>query len=109
MGKFTLFKGKDNQFYFHLKANNNEKVLASEGYTHKQGCLNGIDSVKRNAPYDSNYGRRNALNGQYYFVLKASNGEVIGTSETYTTAQARDHGIEVVKKEAPNASTEDLT
>ena len=34
---------------------------------------------------------------------------MIGVSEMYTTSAARDHGIKAVKKNAPNASIEDLT
>lgn len=107
--KFTLFKGSNGQFYFNLKAGNGEKVLGSEGYSSKQGCEGGITSVKTNAPYDSRYEKKTSTNGSYYFVLKASNGETIGKSEMYATSAGRDNGIEVVKREAPSASTDDLT
>lgn len=108
--KFELFKSsKDNQFYFHLKAGNGEITLSSsEGYPTKQACLNGIASVKENAPYDSQYDR-NFHNGSYTFNLNAKNGKIIGRSESYTTASARDGGIESVKKDAPNAPVVDLT
>jgi uncharacterized protein len=92
-----------------LKARNGENILASEGYTAKQSCLNAIASVKVNAPYDSRYERKTATNGQYYFVLKAGNGEVIGVGEMYTTSQARENGIDAVKRDAPNAPTVDLS
>lgn len=49
MGKFEVFKGEDGQFYFRLKAANGEPILISEGYTTKQMCYKGIDSVKENA------------------------------------------------------------
>ena len=106
--KFTLFKGSNSQYYFHLKAGNGEKVLHSEGYTSKSSCENGIDSVKQNAPYDFRYEKRTSANNNYYFVLKASNGQIVGTSELYATSSGRDNGIEVVKKEAAGASVEDL-
>lgn len=92
-----------------MKSKNGEKILSGEGYTTKSSCQNGINSVKSNAPYDSRYNRRTATNGQYYFGLTAVNGEIIGVSETYISAQARDNGIEAVKRDAPNAPTEDLT
>ena len=44
-----------------------------------------------------------------YFVLKAANGEVIGTSETYSSEAACKNGIESVKKNAPDAKLEDQT
>ena len=105
--KFQVFKGTNQQFYFHLKARNGEKILSSEGYTTKQSCLNGIDSVKTNAPYDSRYERKGS-SYNYSFNLKAGNGEIIGRSETYLTAAGRDNGIEAVKRDAPAAPTEDL-
>lgn len=38
----------------------------------------------------------------------AANGDIIGRSEKYTTAQARDYGIQVVLREAPEAPVQDL-
>lgn len=50
MSKFEVFKGIDGKFYFRLKAENGEKIAQSEGYSSKQGALNGISAVKRCAP-----------------------------------------------------------
>ena len=66
-------------------------------------CKNGIESVKRNAPEDARYDRKEAKNGAPYFNLKATNGQVIGTSEMYSSVAARENGIESVKKNAPDA------
>lgn len=108
--KFQVLKSSANyQYYYRLKAKNGESVLNGEGYTTKQNCLNAIASVKINAPYDSRYDRRMATNGQYYFLLKAGNGEVIGKSEMYNTSNAREGGIETVKRDAPGAPIEDLS
>ena len=107
--RFEIFYGSNSQYYFRLKAANGEKILASEGYTTKQNCNNGIAAVKICAPSDSNYQRLNARNGQYYFNLKSTNSQVIGVSETYTTAAARENGISSVKVNAPNAPIIDLT
>ena len=107
--KFTIFKGKDDQFYFRLTARNGEVILGSEGYKSKSGCKNGIQSVKDNAPSDDRYNRRESPGGQYYFVLVAKNGEPISRSEMYTTEQGRDNGIEAVKDTAPDAPVDDTT
>ncbi len=104
--KFEIFKTA--QYYFRLKASNGEIILASEGYTGKQGCQNGIDSVKGNAPDDSRYERKkNGLS--YTFNLKANNAEIIGRSESYTSKQGRENGISSVKQNAPNAPIVDLS
>ena len=48
--KFELYEDKSGQFRFRLKARNGEIIGTSEGYTAKAGCLNGIESVQKNAP-----------------------------------------------------------
>jgi uncharacterized protein YegP (UPF0339 family) len=96
-GFYTLFTGRDAQFYFNLKAGNNEIILQSEGYTSTQGALNGIQSVQSNCGDDDNYERKVATDGSPYFVLKAQNGEPIGKSEMYSSTQAMENGIESVK------------
>lgn len=108
--KFQIFKDTRNEFRFRLRARNGEIILhSSEGYTTKQGCNDGITSVKANAPYDNRYYRGVSQNGQYYFTLNSVNGRTLGMSEMYTTAYSRDNGIEAVKRDAPNAPIEDLS
>ena len=48
--KFEMYTDKAGEFRFRLKARNGETIAASEGYKAKASCLNGIDSVRRNAP-----------------------------------------------------------
>lgn len=98
---------KNGEFQFNLKAGNGEVILSSEGYTAKASCLNGVESVKKNAPDDNRYDRKEAKNGKHYFNLKASNGQIIGSSEMYESAAGRDKGIESVKRNAPDATTDD--
>lgn len=101
---------KDNKWYFRLRANNNEIILAStEGYNSKQGCQTGIASVKSNAPYDHNYKKFVGNDNKYYFTLHASNGEPIGKSEAYNSSSGRDSGIDACKREAPGADTVELS
>lgn len=104
MGKFIIKTGKDGQYYFSLKAGNGEKILASEGYTTKANCNNGIDSVKTNSQDDNKFEKKSSTNGKSYFVLKATNGQVIGTSEMYESTAGRDNGIASVKRNAPKAT-----
>lgn len=48
--KFEMYTDKAGEFRFRLKAHNGEVIAVSEGYKAKASCLNGIDSVRRNAP-----------------------------------------------------------
>lgn len=108
-GKFEIFTDKAGEFRFRLKAGNGQTILASEGYKQRGGVENGIESVRKNAPDDERYERKETQSGQFRFNLKAGNGQVIGTSESYTTTAARENGIESVKKNAPDAAVSDLT
>lgn len=108
---FEVFRSNsNNQYYFRLKAENGQIILSSEGYTTKDNCLNGVASVKLNSPFDSNYLRLTANNGQYYFNLKSMhNSQIIGTSELYVSQQGRENGIDSVKRNAPLANVGDLS
>jgi uncharacterized protein YegP (UPF0339 family) len=107
MGKFVITTRKNGEFQFVLKASNGETILTSEGYNAKSGCQNGIESVKKNSQTDGNYDRKKSTNGKFYFNLKASNGQIIGTSEMYESESGRENGIGSVKKNAPDAVVDD--
>lgn len=104
--KFVIELARNSQFYFNLKARNGEIVLtASETYTTKQSCLNGIYSVKENAPNDQRYERKNG--SSYSFNLIAANYKIIGRSESYRSLAEREEGIQAVKRDAPGAPIDD--
>ena len=46
--KFEIYLDKKGEYRFRLKARNGEPIAASEGYTAKAGCKNGIESVCKN-------------------------------------------------------------
>ena len=48
--KFEVYVDKAGEFRFRLKARNGEIIAVGEGYKAKASCLNGIDSIRRNAP-----------------------------------------------------------
>ena len=108
-GKFEVFTDKAGEYRFRLKAGNGQIILASEGYKAKASCMNGIESVRKNSQDDARFERAETKNGKWRFNLKATNGQVIGTSETYESASARDNGIASVAKNAPDAKVDDQT
>ncbi|MAT90254.1 YegP family protein [Marixanthomonas ophiurae] len=103
MAKFEIYKDAKSEHRFRLKAGNGQNILASEGYSSKAGCENGIESVRKNSQDDSRYDRKKSSNGKHYFNLKASNGQVIGTSEMYESSSGMENGIDSVKTNAPDA------
>ena len=106
---FEIYRDNAGEFRFRLKAGNSEPVLASEGYTSKSGAENGVESVKKNAPLDERFEKRETKNGDPYFVLKAGNHEVIGKGQTYSSTAARDAGIGAVQRAAAEATVVDQT
>lgn len=109
MPGYYVLKRSGAQFMFNLKADNNQVILTSERYTTKQSAEDGIASVRANAKTDSSYDRRTSTSKQPYFVLKAVNGLVIGTSEMYSSASAMESGIISCKANGPTSVTKDET
>lgn len=48
--KFEIYKDKAGEFRFRLTATNGQTIAAGEGYTTHANCINGVESVKKNAP-----------------------------------------------------------
>ena len=90
-----------------LKAGNGQVILASQGYAGRDGCMNGIESVRKNSSSEANFERLDAKDGRKYFTLKAGNGQVVGQSQMYADAGGRDNGIRSVMENAPSAMVED--
>lgn len=96
VGKFETFVGKDGQHYFHLLAGNGQKVLASQAYVSLGGAQGGIASVMANGVSKARYEIREATDGESYFVLKASNGQVIAVSEMYVSQSNANRALATV-------------
>ena len=47
--KFEVYTDKAGEYRFRLKATNGQVIAVSEGYKALAGCMNGIESVKKNA------------------------------------------------------------
>ena len=117
MGKF-LVKTVKSGIKFDLKAGNGEVIATSEVYTSRAACLNGIESVRKNASAakleDQTEENFEAVTnptfevykdkaGEFRFRLKARNGEIIAVSEGHKAKASCLNGIESVRKNAPEA------
>lgn len=108
-GKFEIYKDKAGEHRFRLKAGNGQNILASEGYKSKASCNNGIESVKKNSQIPERFESGKTPTGKWSFRLKASNGQVIGTSQTYSSESACKNGMESVATSSANATIDDQT
>ena len=119
MGKFVI-KETNTGIKFDLKATNGEVIATSEVYNSEQACKNGIASVMKNAPiaavedqtvegYEAQKHPKFEIYadkaGEFRFRLKATNGQVIATSEGYKALASCKNGVESVKKNAVDAPT----
>ncbi len=118
MGKFVIRKTASG-VKFDLKAGNGEIIASSETYASEQSCRGGIASVQKNAPvagienqtvegYEKvkhpKFEVYTDKAGEFRFRLKATNGEIIATSEGYKALAGCMNGIESVKKNALDAA-----
>ena len=117
MGKFEVKQVKTG-YKFNLKAGNGEIIAVSEVYTTESACLNGVESIRKNAP-DAAIEDQTVENfeqqkhpkfevyldkaGEYRFRLKAKNGEIIATGEGYKAKAGCLNGIDSVKRNAPES------
>ena len=120
MGKFVV-RETGTGIKFDLKAGNGEVIATSEVYSAEASCMNGIESVKKNAPVaavedqtvegyvtekNPKFEVYQDKAGEYRFRLKATNGQVIVTGEGYKAKVSCMNGVESVKKNAPDAEVE---
>ena len=114
MGKFVVKEVKTG-LMFNLKAGNGEVILTSEVYSSERSCMKGIASVQRNAPIAAvedqtvegfahekcpKFEIYTDKAGEFRFRLKATNGQIIGASESYKAMNSCQNGIESVRKNA---------
>ncbi len=109
MGKFEIKSSGSDKCMFNLKADNGQVILTSQAYASMDGCKNGIESVRKNSQNDAQFERKTAKDGSPFFTLNATNGQVIGKSEMYSSKEAMENGIASVKKNAPDAAIADNT
>lgn len=106
---FELSKSATGEFRFALKGDHGQALLVSESYRAKDAAQAGIASVQKNCGSDPRYEKKTAADGRFFFNLKASNHQVIGTSRMYASEQDRDAGIEAVKASAATAPVRVVT
>lgn len=119
--KYQVYKDIGGKYRFRLRAANNKIVAVSQAYESKAGCMNGVRSVQENCNShveDQTKEMEKLSNPKYEiftdkasefrFNLKATNGEIIATSEGYETKEGVLNGIEAVQRSC-DAEIEDLT
>ena len=122
MGKFVMKSTANGGFKFDLKAGNGEVIASSQIYKSEASCKAGIESVRNNCAAvvedqtvenfevkkHPKYEVYTDKAGEFRFRLKAKNGEIIATGESYKAKKSCLNGIESIKKNAPEAPVEKI-
>ena len=118
MGKFIVKTTASGAYRFNLLATNGQVIAVSENYSSLDSCLNGIESVRKNAVaakledqtvagYEQQTHPKFEVYvdkaGEFRFRLKARNGEIIATGEGYKAKASCLNGIDSIGRNAPGA------
>lgn len=75
-------------YHFNVHAKNGQVVLSSESYDSEAAAYNGAYAVQKDGQTAARYTIKESASGSFYFTLTSTNGQVIGSSQQYTTRQA---------------------
>ncbi len=100
-GKFELYRDRSGAYRYRMKAGNGQVVLTGEGYNSRAACMDGIESVRKNSQKETAFELYVDKKGEHRFRLKASNGEIIGQGEGYSSKSACMKGTASIRKNAP--------
>lgn len=106
-GKFLISNRRNGEFQFSLKDQNDQEVLASEGFSSKNSCMAIIHLIKNKCNNECTFDCQTSDRGQFYFDLLSSNGYLICRSGMYNQREERDDSIETVRLIAPDAIIDD--
>jgi uncharacterized protein YegP (UPF0339 family) len=95
--RVQIEEGSTADFRFNLFAANGQVVLSSEAYSTAAAAWNGAFAVQDAAALGTGFAILTAADGRFYFTLTAANGQVVGTSQMYTTKASAQDGITSVQ------------
>ena len=108
IGKFEITRSEGDTYTFRLRADNGMVILQSDPYNNKSCAMQGIESVRCNAPISTRFERLASPQGQPYFTLRSTGGEVVGRSQHYSSIAAMENGIASVARNGPDAVLVDM-
>jgi len=98
-GEFAITRHKDDgKWYFDLVGAKGQILLASQGYVERPSAINGILSIEENGVHAEKYELASTPEGDWRFVLRAGNNQVIGDSSVYRTEEQAQVGIEAARE-----------
>lgn len=111
--RYAVKQGSDRKYYVSLLAANQQVIATGEGYSTKSNATRGIKTMVRNVasylqhwdnPTGARFQVKASSSSAFSFALYASNGEVVLTSESYTTEAAALNGAFAVQENGVDAA-----
>ena len=106
---FVLKQDLNDEFFFNFLDDNNETVLISGRYPDKASAEAAIKDVQLNSLMSQQLAGGKTADGEMFFVIKGSDGEIVVKSALYTNQMKMDNALHCVKDNACVAETKDLT
>ncbi len=102
--RFELYKDKQDEYRWRLKADDKNLATSGQGYKAKADCTHAIDRIKSDADTKLKFEVYEDKKKEYRFRIKAANGQVIGaSSEGYKDRAEADKVVDEIKKGARDA------
>jgi hypothetical protein len=100
---FVTHRTRRGHYYFVLESSKKDILLTSDPFVFKVSCLKAIDAVRAASHNAASYSEGVATNGEYFFVLRGSDHEILARSEFYAAAAWMHVAKECVMHEAHGA------
>lgn len=101
-GHYEL-KRAGEHYFFTLNAANGDTLLTSELYTTKGGAEYALVIVRKHTEINTSYQRKVAISGALFFTLQPVSGELLATSEMFSSIAARERAIRSALRNGPFA------
>lgn len=99
--KFEVYKEDSNKYFFRVVDEVEEILLSTDGYQHKESVLESIESVKKNVPVPTGIEKMETEEGDYFFNIMNSRGQIICTSTMFYSPIMRDKWLNDIQMEVP--------
>jgi len=83
-------------------------IVKSENYSQKPSAKNGIESVRKNCQDDARYEFKKSSNEKFFFNIKATNAQFVGTSALFVTEEERTAAIAELKVDSGDAKVSEV-
>ena len=100
--RVQVYELEDGSFVAHVYASNGHAILHSEKYSSEAAAWNGAFAMQDAAKLATGFTVGTTSTNQFYFTLRAANGEAVGNSELYSTRAGALAAIESVKATLAN-------